>query len=281
MRDRIVSVVRLVHPFPVSLVVATTEVLVVVAHHGIPAISTLLRAGGVILLSQIAVGALNDYLDRFDDARTQPDKPIPSGRVEPALALALVWLGTLLMIPLALTFGPLSLALASLGTAAGFAYDLWLKPTALSFVGYLVGFLTLFTWVWVIAGHFSPWFLLVYPGGALLMVAAHLAQSFPDIETDQAIGHRGLATLLGPARTFQAILTLYSAAALGGTVLSLTRSSDVGLALILLSLIPAVIARHVWQRSQDRAARTLIFRLIAPGIALLGVASLITLTGPT
>jgi 4-hydroxybenzoate polyprenyltransferase len=278
MLGKIVPVVRLVHPFPVTVVVLTTILLVVVAHRGNPGALVLLRAGAVILLSQAAVGALNDYVDRFVDARTQPEKPIPSGLVAPPLALSIVCISSALLIPVALSFGPISLLLAGVGTAAGITYDLWLKPTPFSFAGYLVGFLTLLTWVWEIAGRFSVWFALVYPVGCLLLVAAHLAQSLPDIEADRRVGNLGLAVLLGPIWSFRAVLVLYAAVTLGGLALAVATRSYGALTLIVAAALLAIGAWLRSRRSFDRSARQVIFRLLAPGLALLGIGGLLALT---
>ncbi|MCW2898934.1 MAG: 4-hydroxybenzoate polyprenyltransferase [Streptosporangiaceae bacterium] len=74
--------------------------------------------------------ALNDYADRRLDAVERPERPIPSGRVRPGLALA---------VATGLTAGGLALATAAGGaralrfavplTATIWAYDLWLKST--------------------------------------------------------------------------------------------------------------------------------------------------------
>src|SRR5947209_823262 len=86
---RLAATLRLIHPFPVSVVLATTFFLLLIANHGVPEWAFLARAFGVVLFSQIAVGALNDYVDKGVDARTQPDKPIPAGLVPPGYALLL------------------------------------------------------------------------------------------------------------------------------------------------------------------------------------------------
>jgi UbiA prenyltransferase family len=74
--------------------------------------------------------ALNDYADREIDATERPERPIPSGRVQPGFALGLA---------AALTVAGTGIAYAAGGRAAVtvaaplaatvWAYDLWLKST--------------------------------------------------------------------------------------------------------------------------------------------------------
>lgn len=80
--------------------------------------------------------ALNDYADRAVDARERPERPIPSGQISPAQALAVAG---------GLTVGGLALAAAGGGRdalrvatpLAGtiWAYDCWLKRTPAGPVG--------------------------------------------------------------------------------------------------------------------------------------------------
>src|SRR5947209_14146144 len=77
----IVAAVRLIHVFPSVTVITATVLLMFVAYHGTPPLGLMLRGLVVVAASQVAVGALNDYVDRHDDARTQTEKPLPSGLV--------------------------------------------------------------------------------------------------------------------------------------------------------------------------------------------------------
>lgn len=273
------GLVRLIHPFPVTIVVATTVLLVVLFHRGTTGFVFMLRAAGVILSSQITVGALNDYVDRDRDAAVQPRKPIPSGLVPARAALALSLLALILFIPLAATFGALAFGMIALGTAAGIAYDLWLKPTPLSFTAYLVGFLSLITWIWLIDSRFTAGYLLIYPLGALLLIAAHLAQSFPDIETDRAVDSRGLAAILGPVRTFGLIAAAYVTVAAAAIVLAVFAHTYAALAMALVAgVILVPVTRLGIAGTDNHDTRVRIFHLVAPGIGLLAIASLLALS---
>ncbi len=276
---RLHAYARLIHPFPVCVVILTSAGLMIVARGGWPGFSVLARALIVVLLSQIAVGALNDYADRHTDARTQPEKPIPSGLVSPGEALALALAAALLLPLTAAGFGGWSAAIAGGGTAAGLAYDLGLKRTPLSFLAYVVAFLCLVTWIWLIAGRLTPIFFAVYPAGACLLTAAHLANALPDIEIDRSLGQRGLSTILGPERSLIVILTLYALVAVSSAVLALHDRSVFGLALTLAGSLLAALAAIAGSRHlQDRSTRKTVFRLIAPAIALLALGALVALS---
>lgn len=275
----LLGAVRLVHPFPVTVVVVTSVVLVVVAHHGSPGAGFLARAAGVVLLSQIAVGALNDFLDRDLDRIAQPDKPIPAGIVSDRVAVYMVVVGLGLMVPLALTFGPIAFLLTLLGTGAGLAYDAWLKPTVFSWLGYLVGFLALATWIWTVGAHFTPWIFVIYLGGPIVLLAAHLAQSFPDIETDRETDQNGLAVHLGARTTFWTIEGALLAADSGGTFVALLRRSPGGVALCALGLglALAIIGLHRGA-VVNRKERVSVFRLTALAIAAIVLGTLLAIT---
>ena len=279
---RLIGAVRLVHPFPVAIVVVTFVGLALIASdHGIHPVE-LARVALVVLLTQIPVGALNDYVDRFADAQTQPSKPLPAGLATPRTALSLTVVSLIALIPAALTFGWVSLLVILIGTGAGLAYDLWLKPTPVSFAAYLVGFLALFTWVWMVMGRLTPWFPVVYPAGALLLVAAHLAQSFPDIETDRELGHRGLATVLGPEWTFRLILLFVGTVGSGGVVLAALSRSYPGLALAGAGLAAALLSACLYRETiVSREARVRMFRLIAPAIGVLALGCVLALRAMT
>lgn len=276
--ERATGAVRLIHPFPVAVVVVTSGALLELAHHGGLGPAVLVRGCATVLFSQVAVGACNDYVDRFDDARVQPDKPIPSGAAGPATALWLVTFGLTGLVPLAISFGPLSFVLIGVGTAFGLGYDLVLKRTPLSVLGYLGGFLLLVTWIWEVAGRLTPGFWILYPAGALIVISAHLAQSLPDIETDREVGAAGLAVALGVRGSVAVILACYMVLASGTIVLALRAGAPL-LLLAPIAGISVVLAAILRLRSAGytRPARSVAFKTLAPCFALIAVAATVGL----
>jgi 4-hydroxybenzoate polyprenyltransferase len=271
-----IAAVRLIHVFPSVTVIVASVLLTFVAFRGTPPLGLLLRGVAVVAASQVAVGALNDYIDRHDDAQTQPDKPLPSGLVGTPTALALVAGGIAVCCALALTFGPTAFGIATLGLASGLAYDLRLKRTPFSPLTYIVSFLSLFTWIWTVTGAITWRVVAVYPLGACLLLAAHLANALPDATTDAALGQRGLVVLLGPRRALNIVL-LISAGAVACTIaFCAIQGVTVGIILSLVSGILVGIAVQVARRSElNRPALQLIFKCVAPAIALTAAAFLL------
>lgn len=153
-----------------------------------------------MLGGQLAIGALNEWRDRADDAVSKPDKPIPRGEVSPRGALAMVAGGLALMVTGATPLGRAELVVLSLAIGCGIVYDLWAKRTPLSWLPYLVALPLVPIWAWQVMAGFEPQLLWLYPIGALLIVAIHLAQSLPDIAGDRRQGQHGLAVVLGQRR---------------------------------------------------------------------------------
>lgn len=209
MHGKIYAYIQLPHPWPVLVVLTATAVFGWLASGGDPdpARYALLLAG--MFGGQLAIGALNEWRDRHADAAAKRWKPIPAGLISPRAALSIAAAGLALMIVAGALLGGWELALLALGTGAGLAYDLALKRTPLSWLPYLVALPLLPTWCWLVMDRFEPRLLWLYPVGALLTLAIHLAQVLPDVHGDRLLGERGLAVALGPRR---ATALLWSAA---------------------------------------------------------------------
>jgi len=197
---RMLQSARIIHPFPLALNVAATAALALIASDGLPPTSALLRLTGAMFCVQAAIGASNDYFDRDLDARTKPFKPIVQGLVEPRTALMLAAGFALAAGALAATLGPLSVAVGSVGLAAGLAYNVRLKRSVLSALPFMVALPALPFWVWVSLDRFTNelWWLL--PFAPLAGLAVHLSNTAPDIEADSLAGVRGLPHILGVRR---------------------------------------------------------------------------------
>lgn len=276
--SRIIGLVLVIHPFPVLVVVLTSGVMLALVEGGMPNISLLVRAILAVLLSQVAVGSLNDFIDRHDDSRMQPDKPIPTGLISAGSALKLCIVSLTVLVPVSLSLGWRASVLVLVGTSAGLLYDFRLKRTPWSVMGYIVGFLSLFTWVCVIANRFPPWFAFGYVLGPPLIVAAHLAQSLPDIETDRRLGLRGLAVVLGYTNSSRVLLALYFINAVAAALSALIRHSGPAALLASLSLL-LLVRSFAISRGQmdDRRVRVRLFHVVAPGLALAALSSMLSI----
>jgi heme o synthase len=272
------ATIRLVHPFPAALVVVLSGVLILLAHGGSPGILLLARAMATVAASQVAVGALNDFVDREVDGASGRDKPLATGEVAPGTALMLVAASLVALLPLAASFGVAPFFVFLLATSGGIAYDLWLKPTPAGVAGYAVGFLSLITWIWMIAGQIHPWFIPVYPAGILLLLAAHLSQSLPDIELDRVAGQHGLAVLLGPTLSVRTIVASFAIVATGGLALSVWLRSLPATACILGAVVLQAAGLHTaGDYASSVPARRRLFLFTAPAIALLASGCLASL----
>jgi heme o synthase len=267
--DQVWSHVRIIHPYPAALVTAVSVGLVLFVHGSSPGGGTLVRAGMVVLCSQISVGALNDYVDRQEDARAHRDKPIAIGQVSPTFALVLAGAGLLLFLPLSLSFGWESLVVTTIGLVAALAYDFWLKRTSWSFISYLISFTALVAWIWLIAGHLTANVALLTLPAGLLLTSVHLAQSYPDVEADKRAGLHGLAVALGVAGTSRWTILLYLLGVCCSLGLAILARSELA---FVLAVAGVGVGAYMWSMREKayktREARLLLFRVEAAGVAL-------------
>ena len=159
-----------------------------------------------VLMTQLSIGALNDWADRRADGLAHRAKPLVIGHASPKLALGLAIVFALCALPGALMFGTTAAVVLAVGLAAGFAYDLVLKPTPLSVVPFAVAFPMLPSWVAVIAGFRLSQLSSLMIAGAFLAAAIHLGDSLPDLEMDARSGIRSLGVLLGRSGSIRAMI---------------------------------------------------------------------------
>ncbi|MFF2510481.1 SCO3242 family prenyltransferase [Streptomyces sp. NPDC058086] len=93
-----------------------------------PNLRTLLAIASSICLYEAGM-ALNDWADQTEDALERPHRPLPSGRIRPAAALAAAGALTATGLALAASAGRPALAVAAPLAASVWAYDLALKRT--------------------------------------------------------------------------------------------------------------------------------------------------------
>ncbi len=193
---RLVSALRLVHPFPSFLNSALVFGLAALAGGGFERV-TLLAAG--MLGLQFCIGAVNDVVDEPLDRAAKPWKPIAAGIVSRRTAseVALVAGGGGLVFA-AVAAGIPSLAMAGAMLACGLVYDLWLKPTAWAWLAFSVAFAILPVYAWHgAAGQLPPRPEFLLPLAALAGPLIQLSNGLADLERDAATGLRTLATRLG------------------------------------------------------------------------------------
>lgn len=193
---RLISALRLVHPFPSLLNSALVFGLALVAGGGTDR-AALLAAG--MLGLQFCIGTVNDLIDERIDRGAKPWKPIAAGVVSrrTATAVALVAGGGGLALAAAAAGVP-SLAMAAAMLACGLIYDAWLKPTAWAWLCFSVAFAILPVYAWHGAtGELPPRPEFLLPLAALAGPLIQLSNGLADLERDAAAGIRTLATRLG------------------------------------------------------------------------------------
>ncbi|MFG3037548.1 UbiA family prenyltransferase [Streptomyces sp. NPDC048330] len=198
----VAALLRSCHPAPAAAVTVLAALLAVAVGLA-PATGAV--AVAAVAAGQLSIGWSNDRLDvRRDRAAGRRDKPLAVGAVRPGTVGAAACSALLVCVPLSLWCGPLAGAVHLGCVAAGWAYNLRLKRTVLSWLPYALAF-----------GLLPAFLTLSLPGGpwpslwwsvaaALLGTGAHFANVLPDIEDDLAHGVVGLPHRLG--RTLSAAL---------------------------------------------------------------------------
>ncbi|HEY7268632.1 MAG TPA: UbiA family prenyltransferase [Dehalococcoidia bacterium] len=265
------GLVQASHPFPIAMVIALTALVGLASARAEVDSVRLAAAVAAMLFSQLAIGWSNDYLDRGHDAVYQPDKPVPSGLVAASLLLILAPLSVVLSLAFAVALGATVTAWLVAGTACGLGYDVAFKNTRLSWLPYVVAFAVLPPFVWTATESYRSAFLWLYPLCAPLAVAAHLANSLPDIEGDTAAQDGGVTMRLGRQR---AIALLYACLLAPGVLIVASTAwlayDTPWLAATLLAFLglTAAAVPAYWSKPFRRGA-AVGFRIIAPASVLL------------
>lgn len=177
----------------------------------------LLAAWGGPTAAWLGAHYLGDYFDRALDAGSKPHRPIPSGRLHPATALACGCFCIAVLAVLAVASGWGTTAVAALGVCGIVAYSRWLK--ARGFAGNLIrGALGAAALLYgaVAAGQWPAATTLV----TLLVLAvafglhdtmSNLVGTLRDIEGDQVNGYATLPVRRGTPLAVWTVVALYIA----------------------------------------------------------------------
>lgn len=144
-----------------------------------------------ILTGQLSIGWSNDVIDADRD-RGRTDKPLAVGSLDRTATIVATAAALAATIGLSVLLGAPAGVAALVIVVCGWAYNLGLRSTALSFLPYAVAFGVLpATATLALADRPLPaWWAMA--AGAMLGVAAHLLNVLPDLRQDAANGIRGL-----------------------------------------------------------------------------------------
>lgn len=173
--------------------------------------------GLVMALDQLSVGWSNDWIDADRDrVAGRTDKPVAGGEISVRTVRAAAIGAAVASIALPIPLGWPAVLAHAVVLAGGWAYNAGLKATPLSAVPYLVTFGALpgFATLAAAEPELPPWWAVAT--GALLGLAAHIANVLPDLDDDRRTGIRGLPHRLGPR-----LGTIVAGAALAGAAVIL------------------------------------------------------------
>ena len=264
--QRLPALLRSTHPGP-SLAVTTVATALAVSVGRGWAGSLVVAVS--ILLGQLCIGITNDVVDRDrDQAAGRPDKPVAAGSVPLTTVVRLAWASGLAGLLVALLSGPWAAAATAGVLAGGLAYDLGLKATAWSWLPFVVSFGLLPAVATLgLEGHPWPpaWAMLC---GAMVGVAAHLANALPDLADDTAAGVIGLPHRLGARAT-----SLLAAALLVATAATLVWAPPGGPRPAAWAGLGLAVVAGIWllrpAAAGSRAAFTVVAAVAVSDVLLL------------
>jgi 4-hydroxybenzoate polyprenyltransferase len=263
------ALARSTHPVP-GLAVTAVAVLLGIAV-GLEWWRILLL-GLAMAFDQASVGLSNDALDAPRDREVgRTDKPVARGDV----AIGPVYLAAVstavLALALTVPLGMLALAAHAVALGSAWLYNVIAKGTALSVLPYIVSF-GILPAIATLAAPFPVWpQWWAMAAGALLGVAAHVANVLPDLDDDARTGIRGLPHRMGPRPslvvTWVALVLAAAAVAYGSgfTIVAIT-----GLAVSVVLAVAGVVL--AWRRGAGRWLFLLVIVAALVDVALLVVA---------
>lgn len=260
------ALLRSSHPGPAAGVTVITVLLGVAV--GLEPLRVVLL-GVTMAFTQLSIGLSNDWIDAARDRDAgRTDKPVARGEVAVGVVRAAAWMSAGLAVALSATFGIPFFVAHLVALAGGWSYNAWLKRTAVSVVPYAVSFglLPALATLALPSPAAPAWWAVA--AGALLGVAAHVANVLPDLDDDAATGVRGLPHRLGRVGA-----TLLAGIALAGAAgaLAIGLGSPIALAGLALSLAASVAAVVAGLRGSRWGFRLVIVAALVD-VALLVIA---------
>lgn len=260
------NVLRILHPFPSFLVAGLTVILAFYADADANRI-IYVQLGLGMLLFQFAIGITNDIVDADSDRQEKPWKPLARGAIprQRAVFMAAACAGAGLLLTFSLPI--VAWLLGAAGLFCGLAYDVYFKRTPLSWLPYSLAFPLLPAWVFTSLDAWNAMLWWVFPLGAVLGLALHLANQAPDIEGDRRSGVVGSAQRLGGRRTRAAAIALFGT--VGSVVVIVLLFESPGHALI--AAIDAALVLMLAPRAQVFFGRDGLFGLLSASSAVLAI----------
>jgi 4-hydroxybenzoate polyprenyltransferase len=185
----------------------------------------------------------------------------------------------LLGLSMAAMSGAPTLLAAVAGVGTGYAYDLWLKGTAASWLPFALGIplLPVFAWVGV-TGSVPAAFALLVPLGAVSGAALAIANALADHERDVAAGSPSVVTALGPRRAW-AVHGVLQSVVVGGAVVALRLAGLEAWPALAAGMV--VLAGSAIVSGGSPRRREVGWEVEAAGTGLLAVAWLAGMAGST
>jgi 4-hydroxybenzoate polyprenyltransferase len=237
----------LTHPGPSILVTAVLVAAAGLLGRQLPSARTAVGLVLVMLPTQLAIGALNDWADWSLDFASKPFKPIACGAVPRRGAIVVALTGFAVSLGAAASLGVGILLADAVAIAAGVSYDLWLKRTAAAVLAWWAGFATVPLMAMAVTGRLRGG-LGEVPLAGLLALALLLANGLPDREGDERGGAHTLPSVLG-ARGSRLLLGAAMVAAAGymlalREVLGQGAGAAAAAALLAAGALVAVVSRR-------------------------------------
>jgi 4-hydroxybenzoate polyprenyltransferase len=263
------ALARSTHPIPaigVSIIVVLLGVAVELE------VWRIVLLGIAIALNQASVGLSNDALDApRDRAAGRADKPVALGQIARGPVWITAVVSAVLALALTVPLGLLAVAAHAVFLGAAWLYNVIAKPTPLSVLPYIVGFGILPAVVTLSAAApvWPRWWAMA--AGALLGIAAHFANTLPDLDADRRAGVRGLPHRIGARPS---LVVTWLALVLGGAAVAygmgLSRVALIGLAVsIVLAVVGVLLA---WRRGAGRWLFVLVIVAALVDVVLLVLA---------